>query len=153
MNGLVVRDGAHDILVTGNDFSRTESTGLTATGVADLAVTNNTFALSCFDGIRVDGDSPRAVVKNNIAVDGAAQGVSCGTLPAQTQISVSAEAAPTASVDYNVVHARPGSQPYAWAAPATRPRPRSPPPPDRARTTSTWPSPTPGRTCRIRSTS
>ncbi|MFD9065765.1 right-handed parallel beta-helix repeat-containing protein [Kitasatospora purpeofusca] len=115
VNGLVVDGGAHDILVTGNDFSRTESTGLTATGAADLAVTNNTFALSCFGGILVDGDSPRAVVKNNIAVDGTPAGLFCGPVPAQAQISVSAQAAPTASVDYNVVHARPGTRPYTWA--------------------------------------
>ncbi|MFF2354680.1 PKD domain-containing protein [Kitasatospora sp. NPDC058115] len=111
--GLVVESGAHDILVTGNDFNRPQSTGLTATDVADLAVTNNTFALSCYGGVRVDGDSPRAVVKNNIAVDGTPSSTSCTT--PQDGIGVSAQAAPTASVDHNVVHAPTGARPYAWA--------------------------------------
>ncbi|MFF8775382.1 PKD domain-containing protein [Kitasatospora sp. NPDC015120] len=113
VNGLVVDGGAHDVLVTGNDFSRPQSTGITATGVADLAVTNNTFALSCYGGVRVDGDSPRALVKNNIAVDGTPRSTSCTT--PQDGISVSAQAAPTANADYNVVHAPTGARPYAWA--------------------------------------
>ncbi|MEE1825810.1 PKD domain-containing protein [Streptomyces sp. BE20] len=119
--GLVVDGAAHHVLVTGNDFSRTSTTGVTATGVADLAVTNNTFALTCFGSVLLDGDSPRAVVKNNIAVDGNAKSGQadrpyCSPFgDDQAQITVSAAAAPTASVDYNVVHAKSGSQPYKWA--------------------------------------
>ncbi|MEK2494130.1 PKD domain-containing protein [Kitasatospora purpeofusca] len=120
--GMVVDGGAHDILVSGNDFNRTETTGLTATGVADLAVTQNTFALNCSGSVLVDGDSPRAVVKNNIAVDGNEKSLQadrtyCSPFGngAAARITVSAAAAPTATVDYNVVHAKSGYQLYKWA--------------------------------------
>ncbi|MFJ4792991.1 PKD domain-containing protein [Kitasatospora purpeofusca] len=117
-SGLVL-DGGSDILVTANDFNRTTDAGLTATGVADLAVTNNTFALDCFGGVNLLGASPRAVLKNNISVDGNEKSIQadrpyCWEIAPKAQISVSAEAAPTATVDYNVVRPKSGTGAYAW---------------------------------------
>ncbi|MFC5668093.1 PKD domain-containing protein [Kitasatospora misakiensis] len=117
-SGLVL-DGGSDVLVTANDFNRTTDAGLTATGVADLAVTNNTFALNCFGGVNLLGASPRAVVKNNISVDGNEKSIQadrpyCWDIAPKAQISVSAEAAPTATVDYNVVRPKSGTGAYAW---------------------------------------
>ncbi|MGY0461914.1 PKD domain-containing protein [Kitasatospora sp. cg17-2] len=119
---FVGEGGGSDLLVTGNDFDRTTTTGLVVNGVSDAAVTNNTFALSCNGSVDIQGLSPRSVVKNNIAVDGnqnsaTANPKRCWTVGGYAaQITVSPESAGTASVDYNVVHARSGTQPYRWAS-------------------------------------
>ncbi|MFJ2868718.1 PKD domain-containing protein [Kitasatospora sp. NPDC087314] len=118
-HGVVVQDGAAHTLITSNDFNRAGQDAVKATDAPDLAVTNNTIAFSCWSGVSVEGNSPRALIKNNIITATNASAASdlnlCLNAKYAPLISLSAQSAGTAAVDYNTVHPWSGIPAYSWA--------------------------------------
>ncbi|MGW4691057.1 PKD domain-containing protein [Kitasatospora cineracea] len=122
--GVEVGAGAHDVLISANEFNRITNEAVTATDAPRTAVTNNTIAFTCEGSVRIDGTSPGAVIENNVitaehkADTGATPTPDCATAPAsrgQAEVAVSAGSVSGSKVDYNLLHPRSGGFAYAWA--------------------------------------
>ncbi|WP_030458580.1 PKD domain-containing protein [Kitasatospora sp. NRRL B-11411] len=118
--GLQIGAGAHDVLVSANQFDRTSTAAVTAADAPRTAVTNNTIVSPCGEAVRIDGASPGAVIENNLVkADGeGAVAPACGTGPdsrGEAEIAVSAGSVSGSKVDYNLLHPWSGGSAYAWA--------------------------------------
>ncbi|WP_354644546.1 PKD domain-containing protein [Kitasatospora camelliae] len=127
--GLVVGAGAHDVLITGNDFDRSRTAAVTVTDAPNTAVTSNTIAFSCLESVRIDGASPGAVVENNVITaehtddTTVTPAPACATDPrfkGEAEIVVSAGSVSGSKVDYNLVHPWSDGSGYAWGGTAYR---------------------------------
>ncbi|GAA4847672.1 PKD domain-containing protein [Kitasatospora terrestris] len=123
--GLAVGAGAHDVLITANEFNRTTSAAVTAVDAPRTAVTGNTIAFSCAESVRIDGASPGAVVENNVitavhdpATDTAAPCATDRATRGEAEIAVAAGSVSGSKVDYNLVHPWSDGSAYAWAGTA-----------------------------------
>ncbi|MFG2821160.1 PKD domain-containing protein [Kitasatospora sp. NPDC048365] len=121
VGGLVVGAGAHDVLITANEFNQTSARAVSVLDAPNTAVTNNTIVYSCGESVKIDGASPGAVVENNVITaqsNGLTQ-ANCQTATTnrgETEISVSAGSTAGSKVDYNTVHPWADASAYTWGA-------------------------------------
>ncbi|GAA1501025.1 hypothetical protein GCM10009760_63490 [Kitasatospora kazusensis] len=118
---MVIEQGASDTVVSTNEIrvnSVDSHSGVVALGSPGTVVVSNTINTNCGNGIVLAGASTGAVVENNVVETGASQGGPAGPCAAgrpDTGLTVSAEAAPSAKADYNVISPMSGGPAYDWA--------------------------------------
>ncbi|MFG2821161.1 PKD domain-containing protein [Kitasatospora sp. NPDC048365] len=116
--GVVVGAGAHDTLITANDFNQTSAAAVSAMDAPNTAVTNNSIVFSCMESVKIDGASPGAVIENNVITAEYNGWPQCGIVNnnrGETEISVSAGSTAGSKVDYNTVHPWADASAYTWA--------------------------------------
>ena len=86
---------------------------VSAVDAPDTTIVNNGGTSGCGSGAVVSGDSPRAIIVNNIFTSSAS--TVCTAADKGPLISVSASAAGTAHVRYNVLRSESGAALYSWA--------------------------------------
>ncbi|MFG2821159.1 PKD domain-containing protein [Kitasatospora sp. NPDC048365] len=121
--GVSIGAGAHDVLVTANEFNATTTTGVSAVDAPNTVVTNNTILFSCGESVKIDGASPGAFIENNVITaqyNGQTQNncLTAATNRGETEISVSVGSTAGSKVDYNTVHPWQGSSAYTWGGTA-----------------------------------
>ncbi|MFD0570609.1 right-handed parallel beta-helix repeat-containing protein [Kitasatospora gansuensis] len=123
-SNVVVDAGVTGTVISTNRFfvnSSDSYPALVVLGSPNTVVVSNTVKSSCGNGIVLAGASTGAVVRNNV-ID-TSKNYPSGACPAgkdSTGLTVSAAAAPTADVDYNVISPVAGGPVYDWAGVAYR---------------------------------
>lgn len=118
---VVIEEGASNTVVTTNSIisnSGGRDPQIVAMGSPGTTVVGNTINSYCGGGVILDGASTGAVVEDNVIDTGDNSDYPTLRCPAGSQdtgITVSAQAAADATVDYNVVSPTSGGPAYAWA--------------------------------------
>ncbi|MET9402940.1 PKD domain-containing protein [Kitasatospora sp. NPDC002965] len=118
--GVSVDTGVQRVSIAHNDFAAPAEYAVRATGASHVSVVNNTIANVCGTAVALDGASGDGVVENNVISGASAdypfyRSQRCWYVDPAPVVSVSAAAAPTATVDYNTVHSWTGAPLYRWA--------------------------------------
>ncbi|NEA54461.1 right-handed parallel beta-helix repeat-containing protein [Streptomyces sp. SID13666] len=112
--GVLVDEGATGTVVSTNQVD----TRIVALGSPGTVVVGNTVQSHCNDGITLAGASTDAVVENNVIDTGDTADYPtkpCKEGDSDTGLTISAAAASTAKVDYNVISPTSGGPAYDWA--------------------------------------
>ncbi|HEX5115122.1 MAG TPA: PKD domain-containing protein, partial [Pseudonocardiaceae bacterium] len=116
-DGVSVQSGVTGTTVITNAITDNTGTAVAVDDAPGTVITSNTAFFNCGTGIALTGASTGATIENNILDDDstAAGPAFCGTVPAQSELTVAADATTGTTADYDIVFNSVNDFVYDWA--------------------------------------